>query len=76
MPNKNVQGRRIDFEIFEGPYKVKVCSRCKRRVSPEVDHNLGTSRWVYCDHGRRGLGTLESVNWETIEVVPRGVVNV
>lgn len=49
---------------------VKVCSKCRRQVNPPVDHNLGPSRIVYCAHGKLGPGTMESVTWERIEVVP------
>jgi len=49
---------------------VKVCSKCGRQVEPHVDHNLGPSRIVHCDHCNLGPGTMESVTWERIEVVP------
>jgi hypothetical protein len=49
---------------------VKVCEKCGRQVTPHVDHNLGASRTVWCDHGRGGVGTLEQVTWKRIEVVP------
>jgi hypothetical protein len=46
---------------------VKVCSKCGRQVNPHVDHNLGVSRTVYCDHGNQGPG--EPSTWKQIEVV-------
>lgn len=49
---------------------VKVCTKCGRQVNPHVDHNLGASRRVYCSHGKMGPGTMESVAWKRIEVVP------
>ena len=47
---------------------VQVCPKCGRQVVPHVDHNLGTSRFVYCGHGNP-QGT-ESVRWKKVEVVP------
>lgn len=49
---------------------VKVCEQCGRQVEPHVDHNLGPSRTAYCSHGRGELGTLRTVGWKKIEVVP------
>lgn len=49
---------------------VKVCSECGRQVTPHIDHNLGPSRIVYCDHGTLGLGMRKATTWKRIEVVP------
>lgn len=56
-------------DVAQAPkFYVMVCSKCGCQVQPHVDHNLGTSRVVHCDHGNLGLGTVESVTWERIEV--------
>lgn len=50
---------------------VKVCTKCGRQVEPHVDHNLGASRTVYCDHGKKGPGSMGAASpWKRIEVVP------
>jgi hypothetical protein len=48
---------------------VYVCTECGREVRPHNDHRLGMNRIVYCDHGKKGPGTMKSSTWKRVEVV-------